>query len=223
MDLQFPTATAAHLAGASVRQLDSWARTGLLKPSGREVSGRGSRRRYTFGDVVALKAIVGLRTQGCPLQRIRKTVGGLRAYFKQHKPDETNSEMLARLLLLTDGREVYICSDQNQIMEAATRQIVWSVIALGRLILQAQDDIQKLPTEIEHEFRHASNTYHLVVWPDASTATFTVQCRELPGAIEQGGTVQEAILNGMEAVKSVLAYMARRQRKSGSSKDAKTG
>jgi DNA-binding transcriptional MerR regulator/predicted RNase H-like HicB family nuclease len=223
MDLQFPTATAAGLAGASVRQLDSWARTGLLKPTGREASGRGSRRRYTFNDVVALKTIVGLRAQGCPLQRIRKAVTCLRDYFRQHKQDETNSEMLARLLLLTDGREVYICTDQNEIMEAATRQIAWSLVALGRLILQAQDDIKKLPTEIEHEFRHAGQVYHLVVWPDASTATFTVQCRELPGAIEQGDTVQEAISNGMDAVKSAVAFMARRKWKSGGSKDAKTG
>src|SRR4051812_32125823 len=106
MRIQFSTAEASSLTGASVRQIDTWARSKLLCPSGRDAAGRGTRRRYTFQDIVALQTIRSLRANGCPLQKIRATV----RYLKHH-PDVSNSAVLARLILITDGKKVYTLDD----------------------------------------------------------------------------------------------------------------
>lgn len=47
--------TAADLAGITYRQLDWWARTDLIRPSARDAAGSGSRRRYSYADVLELK------------------------------------------------------------------------------------------------------------------------------------------------------------------------
>ena len=45
------------LVGISYRQLDYWARTGLLQPSVSAAKGSGSRRVYSYADVLELKVI----------------------------------------------------------------------------------------------------------------------------------------------------------------------
>src|SRR6266566_8611192 len=72
-----PTACAA--AGITYRQLDYWARTGLVEPSIRSASGSGSQRLYSFRDIIALKIVKRLLDTGVSLQNIRIAVGYLRA------------------------------------------------------------------------------------------------------------------------------------------------
>ena len=57
---RFGVAAALHLAAISYRQLDYWAKTGLVSPSIREANGRGSRRVYSFLDLVALRVVAQL-------------------------------------------------------------------------------------------------------------------------------------------------------------------
>jgi DNA-binding transcriptional MerR regulator len=202
----FSTATAARVTGASVRQVSYWASTRLLRPSGADATGRGSQRRYTFRDLVALKTIRTLRDHKCPLQQIRKAV----RYLKSHYPDNPRSDTLSRLTLLTDGKSVYMLTDEREIMEVVTKQHVWSV-ALGKLILETEHQVQAMPSEWIQKIRLAQRDYHLLIVRDAETGTYTAQCRELPGAIEQGDTAEEAVANGKEAVRSALAFMAKRR------------
>lgn len=64
---------AAKAVGLSYRNLDYWARTGLVEPSvGAE--GTGTARMYTFGDLIALRAVKRLRDAGISVQSIRKVV-----------------------------------------------------------------------------------------------------------------------------------------------------
>ena len=47
--------TACNAAGITYRQLDYWARTGLVEPTVRGASGSGSQRLYSFRDILILK------------------------------------------------------------------------------------------------------------------------------------------------------------------------
>ncbi len=209
MKYLFATEMVSELTGASLRQLDHWARTGLLTPSGRQARGRGTRRRYTFLDIIALKAVVALRARGCPLQKIRAAV----RYIHKEYPDEPNARKMARTTLLTDGKKVYILAEQRKIMEIISHQHVWSV-ALGQLFTEARAQIAALPAKWTECVRLSGKDYHLVIIRDPDSGTYTSQCKELPGAIEQGDTAGEAIENGKEAIRSALAFMKKR-RKSG--------
>src|ERR1700753_1870823 len=71
-----PTACAA--AGITYRQLDYWARTGLVEPSIRPAHGSGSQRLYGFRDILVLKIVKRLLDAGVSLQQIRQAVTYLR-------------------------------------------------------------------------------------------------------------------------------------------------
>lgn len=67
------------IAGISYRQLDYWARTGLVRPSIQEASGSGTQRLYSFRDLATLRIIKKLLDTGVSLQQVRKAITALRA------------------------------------------------------------------------------------------------------------------------------------------------
>ena len=207
MDRLLSTRTVSRLTKASVRQIDYWARTHLLKPSGREAAGRGSRRRYTFPDVVAIMTIRQLRERGCPLQKVRAAV----RYLRQHFPTGSDSRTVAQLTLMTDGKNVYMLTDRDRVMEVVTRQHVWSV-ALGLLIQTAEEQVRRLPSQLTREITLSGKTYHLSIVRDPVSGTYTTQCRELPGAISEGDTFRKAVSNGKAAVRTALAFIGKHRR-----------
>ncbi|MFE7112108.1 MerR family transcriptional regulator [Streptomyces sp. NPDC057575] len=100
-----PTACAA--AGITYRQLDYWARTGLVEPSVRPAYGSGTQRLYSFRDVVLLKIVKRFLDTGVALQNIRTTVQHLRARGFQD---------LERMTLMSDGATVYECSSPDEVV-----------------------------------------------------------------------------------------------------------
>ncbi|KOG55087.1 MerR family transcriptional regulator [Streptomyces virginiae] len=100
-----PTACAA--AGITYRQLDYWARTGLVEPSVRANYGSGTQRLYSFRDVVVLKIVKRFLDTGVALQNIRTAV--------QHLQDRGIAD-LERMTLMSDGATVYECTSPDQVV-----------------------------------------------------------------------------------------------------------
>ena len=90
-------AVAARAAGISYRQLDYWARTGLVEPTVRGAAGSGSQRLYGFRDILVLKLVKRLLDTGISLQQIRTAVNQLR---------ESGISDLAQTTLMSDGATV---------------------------------------------------------------------------------------------------------------------
>ena len=63
------------IVGISYRQLDYWARTGLVRPSIQDAQGSGTQRLYSFQDLALLKLIKRMLDSGVSLQQIRKAMG----------------------------------------------------------------------------------------------------------------------------------------------------
>ena len=66
------------IVGISYRQLDYWARTGLLRPSLADARGSGSQRLYSYRDLLELKVIKQLLDAGLKLQQARRAIACLR-------------------------------------------------------------------------------------------------------------------------------------------------
>jgi DNA-binding transcriptional MerR regulator len=131
-----PTACAA--AGITYRQLDYWARTGLVEPSVRAAHGSGSQRLYGFHDILVLKVVKKLLDTGISLQQIRAAVEHLR---------DRGTEDLARLTLMSDGATVYECTSPDQVVDLlAGGQGVFG-IALGRIWQEVDGSLADLPAE----------------------------------------------------------------------------
>src|ERR1700760_4650433 len=77
-DVGYRGPTACSAAGITYRQLDYWARTGLVEPSVRSAHGSGSQRLYSFRDILVLKVVKRLLDTGISLQQIRAAVQHLR-------------------------------------------------------------------------------------------------------------------------------------------------
>jgi DNA-binding transcriptional MerR regulator len=89
----FSTAQVARLTGLSVRQLDHWDRLGFLSPTLRSAAGYGSRRRYSFTDVVRLRLAGRLRASGFGLSEVRRVVDTLRR-LDPAKPEISGARLL---------------------------------------------------------------------------------------------------------------------------------
>ncbi|HEX7099842.1 MAG TPA: MerR family transcriptional regulator [Acidimicrobiia bacterium] len=103
-----------NLVGITYRQLDYWARTGLLEPSLRQASGSGSQRLYSFTDVVQLKVIKQLLDAGMSLKKIRSAVEILKQQLASDKP-------LTDVTLLSDGRTIYAATSADEVMDVLRR------------------------------------------------------------------------------------------------------
>jgi len=86
------------LVGITYRQLDYWARTGLLRPSIVDATGSGSQRRYSYRDVLELKVIKQLLDAGLKLQQARQAVECLR--------DEMGGDLASAQLVMAGSRSV---------------------------------------------------------------------------------------------------------------------
>jgi DNA-binding transcriptional MerR regulator len=129
-----PTACAA--AGITYRQLDYWARTGLVEPSVRAAHGSGSQRLYSFRDILVLKVVKRLLDTGISLQQIRAAVQHLR---------DRGTEDLAQVTLMSDGVSVYECTSADEVVDLlAGGQGVFG-IALGRVWREVEGDLAVLP------------------------------------------------------------------------------
>jgi len=98
-DRAFRGPVACSAAGITYRQLDYWARTGLVVPEVRDATGSGTQRLYSFRDLLLLKVIKRLIDAGISLQQIRIAVDHLRA---------RGVEDLTEVTLLSDGVSVRV-------------------------------------------------------------------------------------------------------------------
>ena len=150
-----PIACAA--AGVTYRQLDYWARTGLIGPSVRAAHGSGSQRLYSFQDILILKVIKRLLDAGISLQQIRIAVAILR---------DRNKDDLARLTILSDGASVYECTSPDEVVDLlAGGQGVFG-IALGRVWQEVDGTLAELPSERTDNAAADESNIHLFVERD---------------------------------------------------------
>jgi len=137
-DVGYRGPTACNAAGITYRQLDYWARTGLVEPTVRSATGSGTQRLYSFRDVLLLKIIKRLLDAGVSLQQIRSAVHHLR---------ERGTDDLTRVTLMSDGATVYECTSNEEVIDLlAGGQGVFG-IAIGGVWREIEGSLSELPSE----------------------------------------------------------------------------
>src|SRR5271157_5757007 len=186
------------ITGVSRMQLQHWDRTGIVRPSIKIGAGKGSRREYSFKDLVQLKVAKRLREEGISLQKIRKALEYLRKNFPDVKAP------LAELRFLTNGVDLFVLTvDPQVILDALKGQFVFS-FALGELIDGLKGSIKNLEVPIEEKVFVGENEFTAVLKPDLEDGGYTVTCKEIQAAISQGETIQEALDNLVDAIELCL-------------------
>ncbi len=129
---------ACKVAGITYRQLDYWARTGLVEPSVRSATGSGTQRLYSFRDILVLKVVKRLLDTGVSLHQIRSAVTHLR---------ERGVADLAQITLMSDGASVYECTSRDEVIDLVQGGQGVFGIAVGRVWREVEFTLAELPSE----------------------------------------------------------------------------
>ena len=138
LDIGYRGPTACSAAGITYRQLDYWARTGLVEPSVREASGSGTSRLYSFRDILVLKIVKKLLDAGISLQNIRTAISTLR---------DRGVGDLAQITLMSDGTTVYECTSTDEVVDLLQGGQAVFAIAVGRHVRDVEGTLAALPGE----------------------------------------------------------------------------
>src|SRR5260370_16434363 len=110
----FSADSARRLHGVTYRERDYWDKTGLVRPSIRGAQGKGSRRVYSFQDVVELRVVSRMLASGVSLPAVRKAVRYLQAHF------DHVTRPLAQLTLVASGRSILVRTNDPRHLAHAT-------------------------------------------------------------------------------------------------------
>ena len=124
------------LTGVTYRQLDYWARTLLVTPSITPASGSGSKRTYSYGDVLEVKVIKSLLTSGLSLARARQAVECLRSAL--------NADLASSSLVLSDAGSVLARSDGDLVDLLRGAQGVFNIIPLGGVVAELSTTLRQV-------------------------------------------------------------------------------
>jgi DNA-binding transcriptional MerR regulator len=130
--LGFSGTQTAKVVGISYRQLDYWARTDLIRPSLSDATGSGSRRSYSYSDLLELKTIKKLLDAGIKLEQVRKVF----TYLREHVSTD-----IASAHIVIDGASVVLC-DGDQLVDVLQHgQGVLNVLSLGGVRDELEADL----------------------------------------------------------------------------------
>ena len=129
----------AEVVGISYRQLDYWARTDLVRPSLTDASGSGSRRRYSYQDLLELRVIKTLLDAGIKLESVREVFN----YLREHVTAD-----IASAHLVISGQTVVLAQGDELIDVVKQGQGVLNVLSLAGV--KNDVDAQLVPLRVDH-------------------------------------------------------------------------
>ncbi len=136
------------LTGVTYRQLDYWARTGLVTPSITPATGSGSKRAYSYGDVLEVKVIKSLLDAGVALTKARQAVECLRGAL--------GADLASASLVLSEHGSVLAHSDGDLVDLLRGGQGVFNIVPLGGVVAELSTTISSVQaTTSERETRSA--------------------------------------------------------------------
>jgi DNA-binding transcriptional MerR regulator len=137
-ELGYSGTVAAKVVGISYRQLDYWARTDLIRPSLSDASGSGSRRSYSYNDLLELKTIKKLLDAGIKLEQVRKVF----EYLRRHVTTD-----IAAAHIVIDGGSVMLCDGDQLVDVLKNGQGVLNVLSLGGVREELEADLAPMASE----------------------------------------------------------------------------
>ena len=134
---------ASRIVGVSLRQIQYWDEQGFIRPSVKLAGGRGTKRLYSFHDLVCLKVVKDLSHHGFSLQKIRRCLRPLREYAAK------TGQPQGSLKYLTDGEQLFmITNDREKILDAMERHFVVS-LGIGNLMRELSGAVEQAATHGE--------------------------------------------------------------------------
>jgi DNA-binding transcriptional MerR regulator len=141
----YDSKTASSIVGVSLRQLQYWDERDFIRPSVKLADGRGTKRLYSFDDLVCLKVVKSLARYGLTLKKIRRCIEPLKE-IRSHSGRSADS-----LMYITDGEEFFILTnDRRKILDAMERQFFVS-LGIGNLMRELDGQVKRIAPNLTHK------------------------------------------------------------------------
>jgi DNA-binding transcriptional MerR regulator len=125
LDEGFSGPQVCKIAGITYRQLDYWARTDLLRPSLADARGSGSKRRYSYGDLLEIKVIKRLLDAGISLKQARKAIECMR---------DAGADVGSSNLVLQGSESILVRSGEEIVDLLKGGQGVLNIVAMAGVV-----------------------------------------------------------------------------------------
>lgn len=99
---------ASKVAGITYRQLDYWARKHIVEPSITPSTGSGSRRLYSFKDIIILAVAKKLLDTGVNLNNVTTALSYL---------NTSSMDKLETAIIVSDGMHIFECTSEAEMLE----------------------------------------------------------------------------------------------------------
>ncbi len=134
------------VVGITYRQLDYWARTGLFVPTG-AATGSGSRRQYSFSDLVHLRVIKKMLDSGMKLQEVKRATDYLSA--------QGHSVANADLVMTSDSVFLHDPSQPEALFDLVkSGQGVFTIVAVSQAAKEVSSEIGGSDASSESVIEH---------------------------------------------------------------------
>jgi DNA-binding transcriptional MerR regulator len=126
----------AEVVGITYRQLDYWARTDLVRPAMADAKGSGTRRLYSYRNLLELKIIKQLLDAGIRLEVVREVFNELRLRL---------GDDLTAAKLVISGSSAMLALDDGELIDLVHKgQGVLNILALGTVQSEVDASISQL-------------------------------------------------------------------------------
>lgn len=196
----FSADVARRAVGITYRQLDYWDKTGLVRPSIKQARGKGSRRVYSFEDLVELRVIAQLLGIGVSLATVRRAA----RYVRQHFADLVRP--LARLTLVVQGKRVLVRTTDGKALVDATSggQVVIS-FSVAPIAEDLRGKVTELRSPRNINVRVGERSFVAVLTPDLAAGGYSIEVPELPGVVTEADSLPEARKMTADAIRLWLS------------------
>ncbi len=147
----FSSLQAIQIVNISYRQLDYWTRTGLVTSTAQEAVGSGSRRRYSYRDLLELKLIKRLLDEGISLKRVRQVFSYVR--------DELGEDLASADLVIRGQQSLLVRSDE-QLLDALRQGQGALYLPMDDLVQQVDAAVRELPVTEDESISGESPAEH---------------------------------------------------------------
>ncbi len=196
----FTTKQACQLTGITKRKLDHWTGKGLIVPSVSSADGRGSRRQYSYRDLIAIAAIRGFRAEGVSLQKVGKCV----AFLRKNLPDV--SQPLTYCRLVSSGDTIILIRNEQELIDTVKNpgQMLLLNMDITAIERELRDRVLRLPIKRVMDVNVGDFAYQVQIEPDTDQGGFTATVPSLPGCVTEGETIEQVAEMAKDAIQCWL-------------------
>src|SRR6267143_2066633 len=192
-----PTPREHRASRQSIKKRGPSSRIGAVPESSQD---GGSRRVYSFQDLVALRVVARLLDAGVSLQAVRRAV----EYLKQHA-----DRPLSTLGLIAKGNRVFaLMGSSSKMIESTAEGQVVIAIDVEPIERDLRSDVTELSAAREIGVPVQGRSYRAVLTPDLKAGGYTIEVPELPGCITEADTLVEARRMARDAIQAWLDVAA---------------